>query len=112
MANMSNKRPGSTEAVMLSQEEYQTLLQNLHDFEEKFYTLIAGTDRYQIVPIPDDKGQIYTGQTLQKIRDDLEAQGMKMLYMISHGDYALIVNPENLRRVGVVPNGNTKEFSC
>jgi hypothetical protein len=112
MANMQDKKPGSTEAIMLSQEEYEKLLQGLHDFEEKFYTLIAGTDRFQIVPIPDDKGQIYTGRTLEKIKEDLASQGLKMLYRISHGDYALIVNPDSLRRVGIVPNGTAKEFSC
>ena len=108
---MPKKKPTNDEAVVLSQEEYVKLLQNLHDFEERFYTLIAESDRFEIIPIPDHKGRILTGETYSQIKQELAAQGIKMLYRISQGNHALIINPDSLKRIGIVPEGS-KEFIC
>ena len=109
---MPKKKPKNDETVILSQEEYVELIQSLHEFEERFYTILAGSDRFEIIPIPDHKGRIFTEEMLSQIKEDLAAQGIKILYRISHGNHAVIVNPDSLKKVGVIPDGNTKEFSC
>jgi len=109
---MPKKKPKDTEFVTLDQEQYAKLLNGLQEFEEKFYTILAESDRFEIIPIPDHKGRILPDETYSQIKHELARQGIKLLYRISFGNYAVVVNPDSLKRVGLVPDGAVKEFSC
>jgi len=109
---MPKRKPRDTEFVTLSQTEYTKLVKGFQEFEEKFYTILAETDKFEIIPIPDHKGRILSEETYSQIKQELASQGIKILYRISHGNYAVVVNPDSLKRVGLVPDGAVKEFCC
>jgi hypothetical protein len=81
------------------------------EFEQVFYTLLAGTENLEIIPIPDEDGFVIDNKELKLIQNECSIRGIKLLYRISHGKTATIFDPV-LLKIGVVPEFNLLGFSC
>lgn len=81
------------------------------EFEDMFYKSICGTDRYEVIPIPDESGNIITPQELKIIKAEAFRQNIKILYRISHGKFATVFDPQT-GKIGVMPETNSRGFAC
>jgi hypothetical protein len=87
------------------------LLEKELNFERKFYSYVGGTDNFEVLLIPDEKGYVPTKEEIDYIEEDARIHKIKVLYRVSHGKFATVFNPET-GKVGVMPENNTKGFAC
>lgn len=89
----------------LSDEEYGQLLQDIEDFESKFYVSLIGTDRYEVIPTTLEDGDSLNKEQYALIKAECAKLGLKVIYQIEMRDGTTIyINPENLK-VGYIHDG-------
>lgn len=81
------------------------------EFELKFYSYIAGTDRFEVMPIPMMDGTMLSPEEKAMIIADCRNKKIELVYRISHGRYATIFC-SNTKVVGVVPEDDPRGFPC
>lgn len=81
------------------------------EFEISFYSTIAKTEAFEIIPIPDDRGYVPTAKELKLIQLECKKMGVGLLYRLHLGKHAIIYNPKDLERIGVMPV-NSEGFHC
>ena len=84
-------------------------------FEKEFYEIVANTKNYDVIPIEA------VGQSPRYVRDEIERKaieaqceqaGMKILYRISYGSYAVVVSKDGEDLIGIVPENNSDGWPC
>lgn len=85
-----------------------------YDFEAAFYKHLAGScDDFQVIPIPDEHGNIPTAKDLEYFNTELKKQGVeRVLYRVSFGKFALVYNAKDLTKIGVIPETELNGFVC
>lgn len=73
-----------------SPEEYAEYVEALEQFEEQFLVELAGTERFQLVPMVDEEGDYLTEEALTAIKQTCKKNGLVIIYYITK------VNQENV----------------
>lgn len=81
------------------------------EFEMAFFSYIAESTNFDIVPIPYEDGTYITKEEYFKILEDCKKNGIRLLLRISNGDTAIVLNPLT-GKTGIVPENNASGFSC
>ena len=88
---MSNKPEDDIE---LSLEEYEELMEELEEFDEKAFMLLAGSHRYEIIPNITEDGKVLTSKELKMLTDECKKRGFAILYRIDKEDgETLLIGP-------------------
>lgn len=82
-------------------------------FEREFYKCIAGTEDYDVIPY-DAKSMSTESDTLTKqaLEAHAEKNNLKVLYRISYGNYAVIIDKGDPNRIGIVPETTSDGWHC
>ena len=91
----------------LTPEEIEDIESSI-EIETSFYHILAGTLELEVLPLPDED---LTTDDIMGIREECRNRNIKLLYRISHKNYATILNPET-GVTGVVPEFSPNGFSC
>lgn len=84
-------------------------------FERDFYKSIAETEEYDVIPIDaSTREPMYAREDLERraIEAQCERSGLRILYRISYGDYAVVVCKDDVTKVGIVPETNPEGWLC
>lgn len=82
----------------LTDQQYTKLLEDLDDFDNKFVTILAGTDKYEIIPTVMEDGTRLTKEQYALVKTECSRLGLTPIYQIPlrNGD-TILINPENLK---------------
>ena len=94
---MSNKKE-------LTQKEFSQTLVDLNEFDENFYSILAETDKFEIIPAVDEDGQTLSKEQLSAVRRECYRLGFKVLYKIDRIVDIMYINPETMK-TGIVTDG-------
>lgn len=81
------------------------------EFEMAFFSYIADSKDFDIIPIPYDDGYVLTGDEFEMRMKDAKKNNIAILLRIDNGLTAVVLNPVT-GKFGVVPNDNTSGFLC
>lgn len=93
------------------EEEFEELEKSNLQFEIEFYSILAGTKKFQVLNIPDEDGYIPSAKDTVLLRKQVNSAGMELLYRVSVGKHAVVFSP-NSELIGIVPENNSNGFSC
>ena len=89
----------------LTDGQYSKLLEDLEEFNSKFFEHLAGTEKYEIIPTVMDDGSLLTKEQYALVKTECSRLGLKVLYEISlRGGKILYFNPETCK-VGYIDEG-------
>jgi hypothetical protein len=89
----------------LTQENYEDLVSQLEDFQNRFLVALAGTDRFEIIPTLNENGNPLTQEQYTLLKTECSRLGLKILYHVQNKDgTAMYVNSEN-GKVGYMHDG-------
>lgn len=97
------------ESEELSPEE-QADIESSIEMEIEFFRLLSGTEKIEVVPIPDPDGDILDPEQLKLIQQECKRQNLRLLYRIGHKTHSTIFDPKT-KLTGVVPD-NHRGFYC
>ena len=81
------------------------------EFELNFYSYIAGTNKFEVLPIPLMDGSYLTPEEKATIIADCRSKKIALVYRVSHGKYATVFVPGSTR-IGIVPEDDPRGFPC
>lgn len=84
-------------------------------FERAFYEEIAETEEYDVLPIDAvSREPRYAREEIEHkaIEAQCERSGLKVLYRISYGDYAVVLCKDGGNKIGIVPETNPDGWPC
>lgn len=102
---------GADEEYITTDEEVLDEIEDEIDFERGFYEAVCNTCDFEVVFIPDDKGYILKKEDKLLLETAARQQGIKLLYRISHGNFATVYDPQT-GKVGLMPETNKRGFAC
>jgi hypothetical protein len=82
-----------------------------YEFDLRAYAYIAGGDDFEILPIPDMKGEVPTPEEFRLVAFDYKKRSAKLLYRVSQGDRVVVFSLD-LERVGIFPENHEHGFPC
>lgn len=89
----------------LSAEEYDKLLLDLEQFEEKFYKILAQTDKYEILPTTLEDGSLVPRDQLSLLVKECHRLGYTVLYKVDVSAQVIILfNPQTMK-IGYITEG-------
>ena len=90
-----SKKPGQVE---LSEAEYDKLIMDLEEFENGFYSKLAKSDEYEIIPTMTEQGRFLSKEQLALITKECGRLGRKYLYKVDMTNGStLLINPKTLK---------------
>jgi hypothetical protein len=89
-----------------TKKEIKKLIQDLQQFEENFYIAIAGTNKFDILPVTTKSGKLLTKEQLSLIKKETLRLGIKILYCVELDKVMLLLNPENMK-IGYIVEGTS-----
>ena len=92
----------------------KNVLQDLAEdiqFEMGFYSYIAGSTDYEVLPIGGAEGLLLSEEDFEHIHLKAEQEGIVILYRVCLGETAIIVNPKT-DKIGIVPEYSNDGFPC
>jgi hypothetical protein len=82
----------------LTDEQYSKLLEDLDNFDNGFFSALAETDKYEIVPTTMDDGSVLTKEQYALVKTECSRLGLKVLFQIHfRNGSSILVNPKNLK---------------
>jgi len=86
------------------------------EFINSFFMAVAGTENYEIVPIPDENGEIVSAKDLKLLEKECKKLNLKLIYRVSHirlgeRNVATVLDPIS-KITGVMPDFNGIGFPC
>lgn len=82
----------------LSEEEYVKLAEDISNFDASFYSTLAGSDRYEVIPTVLEDGSSLNREQYALIKAECVRLGLKIIYQIELADGTIVhINPENLK---------------
>lgn len=92
-------------ALELTEQEYDKLLIDLEDFEEKFYRVLVEADNYEIVPTTTEEGRIISKEQLTLLTKECHRLGFRYLYKVDlNSGVILLINPKTMK-IGYISDG-------
>lgn len=98
------------EQSTINKEEYDSFVEEL-EFEQNFYRVIAGTDKFEVVAIPDPDGTVFSPEHLKIISEQCKRHSMSVIYRVSMGKFAVVYCPATLK-FAIVPEGDKSGYEC
>lgn len=90
-----NDKDGTLE---LTEEEYDKLLIDLESFEEKFYSTLADSKNYEIIPTMTEDGRFLSKEQLSLLVKECHRLGLRYLYKIDlNSSVTLLINPKTMK---------------
>lgn len=87
-----------TKDITLSQEEFEELMVELAEFDDKSFIALARTDHYEIIPTVTEEGKVLTQDELDLLLAECAKLGLTILYRIDKEDgETLLVNSKSGR---------------
>ena len=80
-------------------------------FELAFFESIAGTDNFEIIPVPGLDGKRLKDEDKDLIIEYARNNKAKILYRVSLGSYAVVFD-ETSGRTGIIPEDSDLGFFC
>ncbi|MBW2035727.1 MAG: hypothetical protein JRI94_19545 [Deltaproteobacteria bacterium] len=84
-------------------------------FERDFYKVLANTDEYDVVAVDaNSSSPILASEDFQRkaLETQCDRTGVKVLYQISYGTYAVVVCKEGGDLIGIVPELYPDGWPC
>lgn len=84
-------------------------------FERQFYQSIAQTEDYDVICFDATAREpLYTKDEIQRraIEAQCERSDLKVLYRISYGNYAVVVDKNDVTKIGIIPETNPHGWEC
>jgi hypothetical protein len=83
------------DAMELSMEELEELLEELEEFDNMSFSLLAQSGNYEIIPTATEDGELLTKEELSLLESECRRQGFSVLYRIDKEDgETLLVGPK------------------
>lgn len=101
---MSNSKKIS-EPKELSDEQFEKLILENEEFDEKFFRALAGTDKYEIVPTLTDHGQPLTKEQYSLLKNECSRLGLSVIYKMELPDGLTVYTSVENNKVGYVHEG-------
>lgn len=93
------------ESLEMSEEDYDKLLTDLENFENKFYSTLAESDNYEIVPTSTDEGNYLSREQLTLLTRECHRLGLKYLYKVDiSSTVTIFINPQTMK-IGYISEG-------
>ena len=111
---MKNPKRKDDQDDVLSDAEADDIVKEFNDlieFEHKFYEIVAGTTKFEIIDIPDETGYIPTQAERKILEAQYRAQGLKVLYRTVNKTVSIMYDKDT-GLIGMTPNDELKGFSC
>jgi len=92
----------------LTQEQMAQLMVDLDTFQHKFLSILAMSDKFEIVPTADDDGNILSQEQLSLIKRELNRLGLATVYTFNVGTrFTVLMCPskDSKLKIGMVSNG-------
>ena len=101
------------EVKSLSEQQFNDLVLQLENFEFELFSLIAGQEQYEIIPLsPDNRSDLLAANHLKTLEKTLMKQGVRVLYKTPGHECEVIFNPHDFSRIIVIPEGDIEDISC
>lgn len=89
----------------LSPEEYDKLFSDLEQFDDKFYKILAKTEKYEIISTTLEDGTEISKEQLALLTRECRRMGYAILYRIEvNGDNVILFNPKSMK-IGYITEG-------
>lgn len=89
----------------LTEAQYEKLLLDLEDFEEKFYSKLAGSEKYEIIPTVTEEGRLLSKEQLDLLIKECHRLGFRYLYKVDlPNGTILLINPKTMK-IGYISDG-------
>lgn len=101
------KKEETAEAIEpreLSQEEFDKLIMDLNEFDNKFFEYLAESPKYEIVPITSEEGLILTKEQIALVQRECNRLGLNVLYRIEEHNAIVMINPHTMK-IGYITEG-------
>ena len=98
------------DSINLSKEEVEDI-ESAVEMEFSFFKLLSGTDKVEVLGIPDEDGDVISSEQLSIVQQECKRQNIKLLYRMVHRKYSTIFDPDT-KLTGVVPDNNHRGFYC
>jgi len=92
----------------LTQEQMAQLMVDLDTFQHKFLSILAMSDKFEIVPTADDDGNILSQEQLSLIKRELNRLGLATVYTFNVGTrFTVLMCPgkDSKLMIGMISNG-------
>lgn len=81
------------------------------EFELRAYAYVAGSDDFEILPVPDLQGEVPTPEEFRLIANDYKSKNTKLLYRVSHGSNVVVYSLD-MDKIGIFPENHEHGFPC
>lgn len=89
----------------LSQDQFEKLIKDVEEFNDKFLFALAGTDRIEVIPTISEDGRPLTKEQYTLVKNECSRLGLKIIYQIQNPDgTTTFINSENAK-IGIMDNG-------
>jgi hypothetical protein len=94
---MSNKDNKEEAQVEMTEEQYNKLMNDLEHFENLFFTSLAESEKFEILPTTTESGKPITKEQIALLKRECDRLGYKALYRIDMINGTLYINPKNMK---------------
>lgn len=93
-----SKRQKYKKPKELTDEQYAKVLEDLENFDSGFFSAIAGTDKYEVIPTLLEEGVWLTKEQYTLVKNECSRLGLTVVYQIQLNDKSSVfINPESLK---------------
>jgi hypothetical protein len=97
------KKPNKPEE--LSEEQFNKLVEENEQFDDHFFKILAGTDKYEIVPTLTDHGQPLTKEQYSLVKNECSRLGLSVIYRMDLPDGSVVYTSIENNKVGYIHEG-------
>lgn len=87
------------------QDPYDKLLEDLESFNQKFFILLAGSDKFEIVPTTLEDGRSLNKEQYSLINHECSRLGLKVIYQIDNKNGTTVFISSDSKKVGYMHEG-------
>jgi hypothetical protein len=86
----------------LTSEQYDKLMDDIENFNNSFFSHLAGTANYEIIPTETEDGVILQEEHYKLIKKEIAKTGATILYSYKVGRDTVVINPRTLKTVVLI----------
>jgi len=89
----------------LSEEQFEELVEEISQFDDKFFSTIAGTDKYEVVPTETEDGEPLTKEQYSLVKHECSRLGLSVIYKMDLPNGITVYTSIENNKVGYVHEG-------
>ena len=95
------------EDIELSQEEFESVLEEIEEFDNSAFCFLAGSADYEIIPTTLENGKVLDKKEIAMLKREVERLGSAILYRIDHpnGETLLIKVEAKTLKIMLIKEG-------